>query len=184
MNTTFTFSGAVKSCYKKTFTMSGRAVRSEFWYFVLFTYLVGLVVGGLNIPVAIAGVALSKTPSTVTFISLMSFDVLVSLALYIPLITAAVRRLHDTGRSGAWIWLGLAPTILMVCIPATIAITDHNTRGAIFTSGSPEMISSMLSFAIITVIYLKACIILTFMLALAGTNGPNKYGDNPDEIAQ
>ena len=79
---------AVKSCFSNYATFSGRARRSEYWYFCLFNFLVGLV--------------LTFIPFAGIFYSLITF---------LPGLAVAVRRLHDTGRSG-WMWfLCLIPLI-------------------------------------------------------------------------
>ncbi len=85
---------AVKSCLSKYFTFSGRASRSEFWYWALFTFLANIVAGfidGGSNPYGGPGV----------------LGGLLSLAIFVPSLAVASRRLHDTGRSGWWqlIWL-------------------------------------------------------------------------------
>lgn len=40
-----TFLDSVKTCIKKTLTISGRASRSEFWWFQLSFFVIGLIVG-------------------------------------------------------------------------------------------------------------------------------------------
>jgi uncharacterized membrane protein YhaH (DUF805 family) len=77
-----TFFEAIKVCLTKYVDGKGRASRSEYWYFALFTFLIGVATGGLG-------------------------DVL----LLLPSITVAVRRLHDIGKSAwAWLWI-LLPVI-------------------------------------------------------------------------
>ncbi len=91
------FSESVKSVFSKYATFSGRASRSEFWYFVLFNILV-------SIPVSIVGVIIgclfSKGPESV----MTALLVIYSLAVLIPSIAVTVRRLHDSGKSG-WLYL-------------------------------------------------------------------------------
>lgn len=65
----------------------GRASRSEYWWFILFTWLVSVGTGVID-------VALSFQIPVV--------GTLVSLALLIPGFALVARRLHDTGRSGWW----------------------------------------------------------------------------------
>lgn len=79
------FSAAVSTCFAKYATFSGRASRSEYWYFVLF-YVIASFFGGIvdGVTGALVGTAV------------------VSLALFIPSISVGARRLHDTGRSGWW----------------------------------------------------------------------------------
>lgn len=89
-------------CLRLYGTDKGRARRSEYWYFVLFNLLFGSVIGGIDALLGNDG-----------FITL---GTLYALALFIPGIAVAIRRLHDVGKSGwmlllyflpiiGWIWL-------------------------------------------------------------------------------
>jgi uncharacterized membrane protein YhaH (DUF805 family) len=80
---------AISTCFSKYATFSGRASRSEFWYFYLFYFI--LYVASLVITAGTEG----------SFLPLI-----VVLVLFLPLLAAAVRRLHDTDRSG---WFYLVP---------------------------------------------------------------------------
>ena len=82
------FGDAIKTCFSKYIGFDGRARRSEFWYWTLFTILVDIVTRALD--AAVGGMAISS---------------LVSLALLLPSIAVAIRRLHDSGRSGVWFLL-------------------------------------------------------------------------------
>src|SRR5690554_2259920 len=73
---------------------NGRARRSEYWYFVLFNFIVSL---GLGMVDAFTGIGF--------------LNYVYSLAVIIPGIAVSIRRLHDTGRSGWWLLVGLIPFI-------------------------------------------------------------------------
>ena len=89
------FTEAIQTCFSKYATFEGRARRSEYWYFFLFNFIVTMVISVL-----------------VNALSLPSFiSGLVSLALLVPGLAVAWRRLHDIGKSGAWYFLGLIPII-------------------------------------------------------------------------
>lgn len=94
------FSTAVRTCFQKFVTFSGRAQRSEFWYFVLFN-LIGSFVLGL-IDALLFGWA-SDDPQVL--------NAIFSLVMFLPSLSVAVRRLHDTDRSGWWWWIILIPLI-------------------------------------------------------------------------
>lgn len=79
------FSQAISICFSKYATFSGRARRSEYWYFVLFGLLVGIGAGIIE--------GMTKT----AFVS-----AILNLIMFLPSVAAATRRLHDTGRSGWW----------------------------------------------------------------------------------
>lgn len=74
-------------------TFTGRASRSEYWWYALAAFLVNLVL---------------------SFIPIVGF--LLSLALIIPGLGVSVRRLHDTGRSGWFLLLGLIPIVGFIVI--------------------------------------------------------------------
>lgn len=94
-----TFGQAISSVFGKYASMQGRASRSEYWYWFLFNFLVLLIP---SIWFNIESANKQGGFGTVLFI-------LISLALFIPNITVAVRRLHDTNRSGGWWWIQLVP---------------------------------------------------------------------------
>ena len=83
------FTEAVGTCFRKYFDFTGRARGSEYWYFLLFVVVVSIA-------------------TTILDIILLGYDdngpiyLISSVVLFIPQISAATRRLHDTGRSGWW----------------------------------------------------------------------------------
>lgn len=87
------FLEAVKACFGKYATFEGRARRSEYWWFALFNFLVGTLLGWIPV-----------------------LGWLICLALLLPGIAVCVRRLHDTGRSGWWLLLVLIPIVNLVLI--------------------------------------------------------------------
>lgn len=88
------FTTAVSTCLGKYATFNGRARRSEYWWFSLAFSLCVLVAVILAQAVGKLGVFLVLA---------------VELALLLPALAVAVRRLHDTGRSGWWYLLSLIP---------------------------------------------------------------------------
>ena len=94
------FRQAVQSCLTKYVTFSGRAQRSEFWFFVLFTFIAGLGASFLD-----------KTFFGVSVEDAQPIGSILSLALLLPSLSATVGRLHDVDKSGWWWWLWLIPLI-------------------------------------------------------------------------
>ncbi|PFG44642.1 uncharacterized membrane protein YhaH (DUF805 family) [Isoptericola jiangsuensis] len=103
------FGDAVKSVFGNYATFSGRARRSEFWFWYLFMAIVGAV-GGTVLGIT-AGTTLDIETGTVSggFWAVYAVFMLVMLALVLPSIAVSVRRLHDTDRSGFWYFLGFVP---------------------------------------------------------------------------
>ncbi|HYJ26876.1 MAG TPA: DUF805 domain-containing protein [Nocardioides sp.] len=96
------FMTAVRTCLSKYVGFSGRARRSEYWYFALFSFLVSLATSIID---AIIGTDYDGA-TTGGLINTVA-----GLALFLPSLAVAVRRLHDTDRSGWWILIGLIPII-------------------------------------------------------------------------
>ncbi|WP_419907508.1 DUF805 domain-containing protein [Hoeflea sp.] len=108
-----TFTESVRTVLSKYFDFSGRATRPEFWWWILFVFILSLVlqlVDGAVIAPVLGFAAFS--PDAGNPLSLIS-----SLALLIPGLAVSVRRLHDISRSGWWILIVLVPIIgLLVLI--------------------------------------------------------------------
>ncbi|MFC6282645.1 MULTISPECIES: DUF805 domain-containing protein [Polaromonas] len=79
------FGQAISTCFSKYATFSGRASRSEFWWFMLFEVIL------LGVTSAISDILYG----------------IVALALVLPVLAVGARRLHDIGRTGWWQLLSL-----------------------------------------------------------------------------
>jgi len=88
---------ALSCVTEKYATFTGRARRAEYWSFTLCTSVISLVLGLLY----------QVTGSSIfTYVSYI-----VSLALLVPGIAVAWRRLHDIGKKGTWYFLSLIPVV-------------------------------------------------------------------------
>lgn len=98
------FAASVRSCFENYVTFSGRAPRSEYWYWLLFNMIAGWIVGFIEgFYLAFNGLE----PDS--FIPVGS--IILSLALLLPGLTVSVRRLHDIDRSGWWYFMWMLPII-------------------------------------------------------------------------
>ena len=86
---------------KKYAVFGGRARRKEYWYFVLFNALIGIVLAIVD------GVTGTLVPGA----GIGLLGGLYSLAVFIPGFAVTVRRLHDTGKSGWWLLIFLVPLV-------------------------------------------------------------------------
>ncbi len=110
------FQDAIRVCLTQKFAdFNGRARRSEFWYFVLFNVIVGIVAGIID---GILGTRMSNGTGVV--------GGLASLALLIPNLAVGARRLHDTDRSG---WLQLLLLIPLVGVIILIVWWAGDSKG-------------------------------------------------------
>ena len=99
------FAEAIRTCFRKYVDFKGRARRSEYWYWVLFTVIVGIAAGILD-----SALGLDPQPTTgENFVTTTTGPIanITSLALFLPGLAVAVRRLHDRDKSGWWILLNL-----------------------------------------------------------------------------
>lgn len=92
---------AVRTVFNNYATFTGRAARPEYWWWVLFSVVVSLVLGLLD---------------SLLFHSQMGRGVgilggIFSLATLIPSLAVSVRRMHDVARSGWWLLIVLVPII-------------------------------------------------------------------------
>lgn len=101
---------------KKYAVFSGRARRKEYWMFVLWNFIIGFIIGLLS-----------------TFIeALLLLYWLYLLAILIPSVAVAVRRLHDTNHSGWWWFIGFIPivgTIILIVFLAQDSQPGENQYG-------------------------------------------------------
>lgn len=109
------FGQSVKHVFSNYVTFQGRASRSEFWWWYLFTAIVGLILilpalpwysEYVNSAMSQAGDTVQSLPApsglAIVGVALSS---IFSLAIFLPTIAVAIRRLHDTDRSGWWLLL-------------------------------------------------------------------------------
>ena len=111
---------AVKTCFSKYATFSGRASRSEYWFFYLFTIIASVVTWVID--TMLLGYSAEDTGA----ISLI-FQIIIIL----PSIAVGARRLHDIGKSGWWqlLILTIIGIILLIVWFATIGSSKKNKYG-------------------------------------------------------
>jgi uncharacterized membrane protein YhaH (DUF805 family) len=91
------FGEAIATCFHKYVDFGGRAMRPEYWYWVLFTVLVSLIAEIFDLHV------LNIHPKLISVVT--------SLVLLLPGLAVSVRRLHDIDRTGWWLWISLVPLV-------------------------------------------------------------------------
>ena len=104
---------------KKYAVFNGRARRAEYWWFFLVNVVVAIVLAVLN--VIVTG-AMSRSDSSLPIGSVFScISAIYSLAVLLPGLGVTVRRLHDVGKSGTWIFIGLIPLIGWIWLLVLVA---------------------------------------------------------------
>ncbi|WP_226779356.1 DUF805 domain-containing protein [Oceaniglobus trochenteri] len=171
-----TFQQSVKTCFRKYFTFSGRAPRSEYWWFMLFIILASIVLGVLDALVFGAG-SITTTPDTVAVESDGPLASLFSLIVLIPTLSAGWRRMHDTGRSGFYL---LYP--LIVTIGISMAIAFFGGFG-MFDDGTAGGLAAIILVPAMIVLAISPLLVL-WWLTRRSQPGTNVYGPNPHEVQQ
>jgi uncharacterized membrane protein YhaH (DUF805 family) len=92
------FVQAISSVLRNYVGFSGRAARSEYWFWILFVVIVSICLSILDQAVFSD---MAAQPLTSIF----------SLATFLPSLAVAVRRLHDLDRTGWWVLMSLVPLI-------------------------------------------------------------------------
>ena len=88
---------------------TGRASRSEFWWFQLFIMII-------SIPLYLLSFYAGYSGSQGLALVATGLGVVMWLAFVLPSIAATIRRLHDTDRSGWWLLLGFVPFVSLVLL--------------------------------------------------------------------
>ncbi len=131
------FTQAVRLFFKKYAQFSGRASRSEFWWVALFTaivtlalYLPGLVLATIGgVMIAESSTASGGVIMLIIGIVLIGLMLIFSLAILVPSIAIAVRRLHDANFSGFFYLLSLVGLSIVVLV---MNVLDSNPAGQRF----------------------------------------------------
>jgi uncharacterized membrane protein YhaH (DUF805 family) len=95
---------AITSGFSNYVTFSGRAIRSEYWYWVLFSILGGIATEILD--TAMFPQVSGASPLNAVF----------NLITFLPSLAIAVRRLHDINRTGWWVLIALTVIGIFVLI--------------------------------------------------------------------
>ena len=94
-----TFQDSLRICFSKYVDFTGRASRPEYWWFALFVFVVSIVLSQISRPLGS----------------------LFALAVLLPSLAAAARRLHDTARSGWWLLIALIPFVGSIILIVLLA---------------------------------------------------------------
>ena len=114
------------SVLKQYAAFNGRARRSEYWYFLLFNVIFLFVAMFLD---NILGTTfqMGSQPFPYGYVY-----VLYSLAVFLPGLAVLVRRLHDVGKSGWWVFMALLPivgAIWLLVLLFTDSVPGENKYG-------------------------------------------------------
>lgn len=157
------FTTAIRNCLRKSFTWSGRAPRSEYWWFVLFMVLVGGITYILDL--SLFGVQPDRSDGPL--------QRLMTVVLLFPGLAAAVRRLHDTDHSAWYILIPFGGYLLALILLLLFLNLDW-----LFGTALSEVVGLSIASVIIFVSFLFQF----WWFIQRGVRGPNRYGTDPLEV--
>lgn len=155
------FAHAIRTCFSKYATFSGRAGPAEFWWFALFLLLGATIAGTLDTTL-FGGAGLAPVTS------------LFQLATLLPITAVGFRRMHDTGRPGWFIFLPLIVSLTFIYLSVMGFASGPNPDFSSDAGGS--------RFVILGVLQLIALALIVWWLTRPSQPGPNAYGPNPHEV--
>ena len=183
-----TFKEAIGECISKYATFTGRARRSEYWWFGLFTLLIIAIPLVLMVIAALAsGETLPVDPDNVSVTTsaidgiLMIVLGLSALFLIIPSLSVQVRRLHDVGRSGWWLFWGIIASFAFEIGMLTLLGGDYTDSGS-FEQLSQAFDIWAVAGVVLTLLYLAGIVMSIIILVFSlqdSHKGENKYGPSP-----
>lgn len=160
------FPQAIRQVLSKYADFNGRAMRSEYWWWVL-----AITVGNASF-----GIVDSALPYGF-------LQPIFGLLVLIPNLAVGARRLHDTGRSGWWIALWAAS---LVIFGAIFTISVFAAVGGAFLAGfegseagGAVFLLGLIGMAVSAMILLVTAVWSIIWLAQRGEDGPNRFGEVP-----
>lgn len=162
------FAEAIKTCNKKIFDYKGRARRSEFWWWALFSAIIGISLSIIALP-----------------LPTISLVIQLPVSIYFALVGMSVttRRLHDTGRSGWWYAASIiAGVVLIIWFVIETAIFTANINSGNVDNVDTAATGFIASILIPLIPYWVYSIVLLVWCCQDSQPGENKYGANPKSI--
>ena len=154
MNTNMTPVDWAKRPLQKYADFTGRASRSEYWWYILGLIIVAVVLSIVESLVGVKGMIIGiYGPLTA----------LLWLATIVPSTAVGARRLHDTNRSGWWQLLAYIPYLILLLI----------------RPGAGSALGAVALAGIVSLIALVCAIVVLVFMCLAGTPGDNRFGPPP-----
>ena len=169
-------------CWKQYADFKGRARRKEYWMFLLFLTIISTVLGlvlGVGLAVQnFSTISMYNSLTTNPFVFFGFGEGWVRIVFYVcaafylasilPNLAVTVRRLHDIGQKGTWLFLLLIPLALELILLLNM---DSVQIAVIFS-----IINSLCNMVITGLYIVLGCI--------DGQKGENQYGLNPKEMEE
>ena len=173
-----TFSDAIRTCFRKYITFSGRASRPEYWWFVLFVIVGGIVASIID--GALFGYETVPVSETEVQVETNGpFAAIFSLATLLPILAVGWRRMHDTGRSGLYllypilVWIGIGTFASFAGVTGQVMAGD-------FAAAFAGLVGIIMILSMI--IAVLSPLIVIWWLTRPTQPGSNQWGPNPNEV--
>lgn len=164
------FGTAIASGFNNYANFSGRAPRSEYWWWLLFIFLVNF---GTGFAAGITDVAVgSKTPVHIV-------QGVMTLVFLLPNIAMTFRRLHDLNRSGWWYGALLIVVMFLVALAVPIVLRMHENRLSGYPPNDGIPTGVFLILAALGLAEAVLGLLLFIWSLLPGTRGQNRFGADP-----
>lgn len=170
------FTDAIITCFRKYLGFSGRASRSEYWWFVLFLLVLGFsahmidgalygdrLISRVDIDELTYGMIRETGPVATAFWLLTS----------LPLVAAGSRRMHDTGRSALFLFAPFLVVVGLVTLGVVLGVVTSTTGGQQLGSIAAPVLLVALVAAILS------SFLLVWWLSRPSQRGPNAFGPEP-----
>lgn len=152
---------AVTVCIQDYYTFSGRARRSEYWWFILFVTVVSVILSAIDSVIFGMGM-------------LLGLNGLFGLLTLVPQLAVSWRRMHDTGRSG---WFNLLPVAPLVLLFPLLLIGFLGR--SLFDPPLFDSADVVVFYIFSLVIFVIAMIRVVIWLVLPSQSGENRFGPEP-----
>jgi uncharacterized membrane protein YhaH (DUF805 family) len=169
---------------------NGRSRRSEFWLWILFRILLGMVLGiGALAWLAPVLPQVHDHPEMFLprYFTVWPSFTLINLALFIPTLAVGVRRLHDINRSGWWIIMPIVVamvgvTVFMIVIGVHMfQVISAHPNGDLSDKEGLSLVFGVFGYMFLFVflpVLISQIVMLVFYVT-EGTRGPNRFGNDP-----
>ena len=180
------FGLAIKLFFKNYAVFRGRASRSEYWWTVLFNFIIAVAIQALMPILQGVGLMSAITSNSTTEFSAMSTSGVIFtmlplawlLAIIIPCLALTVRRLHDVNHSGWWV---MAPTLCGI-VSAIMMILAFVSAAA--NDGKPSMALLTIGIVLFVAIFVVNIILLIFVISDSHPEAWKKYDTEPLPVTE
>lgn len=175
---------AVRTClWEKYATFTGRAARSEYWWFVLFLLLLSF---GVALALGVLGATLPYNSPELLLANQQWMTRIVGvvygllwLITLLPWLAVSIRRFHDVNLSGLW-YIGIWSVTVLPYVALYVHYYFFGGFAAILASGSPFWIYAFGVFAsVLPLVFFGTTVVVFIVAALRGTHGDNRHGPDP-----